>query len=115
MYIFVVSHNCMIPGAKHCEVCYKTQRLAALPWQLQGGGKGTMVRACPGLSVHPSGVPHAGGAGRVVHAVMGNPAFPCESILTASGERAGAASIDVPQVGMWEGISFPRTGVFSIS
>lgn len=49
MYIFVISHNCMIPGAEHPEVCYKTQRLAALPQQLQGSGKGTMVRACPGL------------------------------------------------------------------
>lgn len=89
-------------------------------WQLCHGSCGAAgrgrwyvrVRGCP---VQASGVPHAGGAGRVVHAVMGNPAFPCESILVASGERAGAASIDLPQVGMWEGISFPRTGVFPIS
>jgi len=45
MYIFVIR---MIPAVEHCEVCYKTQRLAALPWQLQGGGKGTTVRACLG-------------------------------------------------------------------
>lgn len=39
----------MIPGVEHPEVCYKTQRLATLPQQLQGGGKGTMICACPWL------------------------------------------------------------------
>lgn len=38
IYIFVISHNCMIPGVGQSEVCYKTQRLAALPRQLQGDG-----------------------------------------------------------------------------
>lgn len=86
-------------------------------WQLCHGscraaGRGRWYVRVRGCSVHPSGAPHAGGAGRVVSAVMGNPAFPCESILTALGERAGAALIDLPQVGMWEGISFPRNRWF---
>lgn len=56
--IFVISHNCMIPGVEQPEVCYKTQRLAALPRQLLGNGtcvSGT-VRSLPRGSLTPVGL-----------------------------------------------------------
>lgn len=92
--IFVISRNCMIPGVEQSEVCYKTQRLAALPRQLQGGGTSMSgaIWCLPRGSLSPVGL--AGWPLPAWHLpVIGNPAFPCESILAASGGRAMVCQI----------------------
>lgn len=92
--IFVISHNCMIPGVEQSEVCYKTQRLAALPRQLQGDGTcmSGAVQCLPRGSLTPVGL--AGWPLPAWHLpVIGNPGFPCKSILAASGEGKGSGCL----------------------
>lgn len=85
MYIFVISHNCMIPGVEQPEICYKTQRLAALPRQLQGDGTcvSGAVRCLPQGSLTPVGL-----AGWHLP-VRGNPAFPARASLQLKGKGSG--------------------------
>lgn len=90
--IFVISHNHTIPGVEQSEVCYKTQRLAALPRQLQGDG--TCMSGAVGASL--GGPCHQWG-GRVASARLASasdrkPCFPLQEHPSSVGGRAVAAS-----------------------